>query len=262
MAEKTEHRPTARVLNILELLASSPEGLTLTEIAEAIDAPKSTISPFIHTMTQRKFIFQNKNTNKYNIGIASFCVGASYTNNMSALEFIKSEMKYIVKETNEICQMGILDKGQVLYIAKVDSESPIRIISSVGKRLPAYCTALGKAMLSNIKIEDIKKLYPKGLTAFTSKTITDFNELEKQLKEIKNTSIAYEFGEINEPSYCLSTPLMKNNDILAAISVSVPSFRMTKEKNDLIKKLLLESKAKIETYFREHDIDKNNLTIS
>ena len=165
-------------------------------------------------------------------------------------------------ETNEICQMGILDKGQVLYIAKVDSESPIRIISSVGKRLPAYCTALGKAMLSNTKIEDIKKLYPNGLTPFTSKTITDFNELEKQLKEIKNTSIAYEFGEINEPSYCLSTPLMKNDDILAAISVSVPSFRMTKEKNDLIKKLLLESKIKIETYFREHDIDKNNLTIS
>lgn len=262
MAEKIEHRPTARVLNILELLASSTEGLTLTEIAEAIDAPKSSILPFIHTMAQRKFIFQNKNTNKYSIGIASFCVGSSYSNNMSALEFIKSEMRYIVKKTNEICQMGILDKGQVLYIAKVDSENPIRIISSVGKRLPAYCTALGKAMLCNTTIEDIKKLYPKGLIPFTSKTVTSFEELEKQLEEVRKTNIAYEFGEINEPSYCLSTPLTKDGDILAAISVSIPSFRMTEEKNELIKSLLLSSKMKIETYFREHNVDKNNLTIS
>lgn len=262
MTEKKEHRPTARVLNILEVLASSSEGLTLTEIAEAINAPKSSILPFIHTLAQRKFIFQNKNTNKYSIGIASFCVGASYTNNMNALEFIKSEMRYIVKKTNEICQVGILDKGQVLYIAKVDSENPIRIISSVGKRLPAYCTALGKAMLSNLSIEDIKKLYPNGLIPFTPKTITNFEELEKQLEDVRKTNIAYEFGEINEPSYCLSTPLVKGGDILAAISVSVPYFRMTKEKNELIQALLLESKIKIETYFREHNIDKNNLTLS
>ena len=59
---KTEHRPTARVLNILELLAANQEGLTLTEIAEAIDAPKSSILPLIHTMAQRKFIFLDVHT--------------------------------------------------------------------------------------------------------------------------------------------------------------------------------------------------------
>lgn len=262
MAEKTEHRPTARVLNILELLAATPEGLTLTEIAEAIDAPKSSILPFIHTLAQRKFIFQDKNTNKYSIGIASFCVGSAYTSNMNALEFIKSEMKYIVKKTNEICQMGIMDRGQVLYVAKVDSDDPIRIISSVGKRIPAYCTALGKAMLCQMKKEQLMELYPEGLIPFTSKTITDFDELEKQLEKVRETNIATEFGEANESTYCFSTPLVKDGIIIAAFSISVPFFRMTEEKNQLIRTLLLESKAKIETYFREHDIDKTHLTLS
>lgn len=257
MTIKIEHRPTARVLNILEALVSSPKGLTLTEIAEAVDAPKSSMFPFIHTLAQRKFIYLDEKTHKYSIGIAAFCVGAAYTGNMNTLEFIKIEMKNIVNEVNEICQMGIIDKGEVLYIAKVDSDNPIRIISSVGKRLPAYCTALGKAMLSQYNIEELKKIYPKGLKAYTEKTVSNLNVLESQLKEIRKTNIAFEEGEINEPSYCFATPLYKDGRILASISVSVPSFRMTEEKNELIKRMLLEAKAKIETFFKENDIEEN-----
>ncbi|CAK7055497.1 MULTISPECIES: IclR family transcriptional regulator [Fusobacterium] len=259
---KIEHRPTARVLNILELLAANQEGLTLTEIAEAIDAPKSSVLPLIHTMAQRKFIFFDVHTYKYSIGIGSFCVGSAYTSNMNALQFIKSEMKYIVKKTNEICQMGIFDRGQVLYVAKVDSDDPIRIISYVGKRLPAYCTALGKALLCQKNIKELKKLYPDGLKKYTPNTITDFEVLADQLKEIKQTMIATENGEVNEQSDCISVPLFKGDDILAAISVSVPSFRMTEEKTELIKSMLLETKTKIETFFREHDIDSTQLTLS
>lgn len=259
---KTEHRPTSRVLDILELLANNQEGLSLTEIAEAIDAPKSSILPLMHTMAQRKFIFFNAHTYKYSIGIGSFCVGSAYTSNMNALQFIKSEMKYIVKKTNEICQMGIFDRGQVLYVAKVDSDDPIRIISYVGKRLPAYCTALGKALLCQKNIDDLRELYPDGLKEYTPNTITDFEVLAEQLKVVRKTMVATENGEANEQSYCLSVPLFKGDDILAAISVSIPLFRMTDEKTELIKSLLLETKVKIETFFREHDIDSTQLTLS
>ncbi|MDR3259461.1 MAG: IclR family transcriptional regulator [Fusobacteriaceae bacterium] len=259
---KTEHRPTGRVLNILELLAANQDGMTLTEISEAIKAPKSSILPLIHTMAQRKFIFFDAHTYRYSIGIGTFCVGSAYTSNMNALQFIKAEMKYIVMKTNEICQVGIFDRGQILYVAKVDSDEPIRIVSYVGKRLPAYCTALGKTFLCQKTLKEIKTLYPEGLKAYTTKTITDFDVLYKQLKEIRKTMIATEDGEVNEQSGCISVPLFKGEDILAAISVSVPSFRMTNEKTELIKKLLLETKTKIETFFREHDVDSKQLTIS
>jgi DNA-binding IclR family transcriptional regulator len=111
-------------------------------------------------------------------------------------------------------------------------------------------------------LKELKTLYPDGLKAYTSRTITDFDVLYKQLKEIRKTMIATEDGEVNEQSGCISVPLFKGEDILAAISVSVPSFRMTDEKTELIKKLLLESKAKIETFFREHDVDSMQLTFS
>ena len=178
--KNTEHNPTLRVLNILETLASNPEGLTLTQIAEVINSPKSTILPIIHTMANKKFIFFNEKTYTYTIGINSFCVGSSYTSNTNALQFIKSEMEYVVKKTDEICQMGILEGGDVLYVAKVDSTNPIRILSSVGKKLPAYCTALGKAMLFNFSKEELNNFYPNGLKAYTKNTITYFEDFYKK----------------------------------------------------------------------------------
>lgn len=258
--KETEHRPTARVLEILELLATNPDGLTLTEIAGAINAPKSSIFPVIHTMAQRKFIFANDNNSKYTIAITAFCVGSAYTSNMNALQFIQSEMKYIVERGGEICQLGILDRDMVLYVAKADSDEAIRLVSYVGKRLPLYCTALGKILISRKNIGEIKALYPNGLKAFTKNTITDFNVLEETLLRIRETNIAYEQEEVTEHIYCVSVPLVKGDDIVAGLSVSIPSFRMEAQKSELIKSLLLESRSRIETFFREKDIDVNNLT--
>lgn len=257
----TEHNPTLRVLNILEVLASNPKGLTLTEISELINSPKSTILPIIHTLANRKFIFFNKDTYTYTIGINLFCIGSSYTSNMTALDFIKSEMEYVVKQTDEICQLGILQGCDVLYVAKVDSTNPIRILSSVGKKLPAYCTALGKAMICNIDRDSLYKLYPNGLKPFTENTVTDFEQLYQQLQTIKHTNVAFEYGEINDQSSCISVPLKNDDKTIAAISVSTPSFRLTPQKRDQIIQCLLDAKHKIELFFKEHDITDSQLIL-
>ncbi|MGN9163993.1 IclR family transcriptional regulator [Tissierellaceae bacterium HCP3S3_D8] len=254
--KKMQHKPTERVLNILELLASNPEGLSLTEISNSIQSPKSTIHPILQTMAQRKFIYLNKNISKYTIGIASYCVGASYSNEMNVLDFIKSQMQYIVDHSDEICQLGILDRGEVLYIAKVDSDNPIRLMSSVGKRLPAYCTALGKALLIGKDIEEIKDLYPNGLESYTDNTITDFNVLYKEIIDCRKNNFALEKSEINNYSSCIAVPLINKSRVIAALSVSIPTFRESDEKFELAKNLLLDAKSKIETFFYDNHIDE------
>ena len=245
--KKNEHRPTERVLDILEVLSSNTEGLTLTEIATAIEAPKSSILPVVHTMCSRKFIFMDKNTSKYTIGISSYYIGKSYSSSKNVLEFIKSEMRYIVKKSGEICQLGILDGNKVLYIEKVDSDEPIRLISSIGKRLPAYCTSIGKSLLINKTLNELK--------AFTQNTITDFEKLEKELIEAKTNGYAIEKSEINDYTSCISIPLLKDSKAIASLSVSIPTFRFSDEKFELIKNILLEVRFKIETFFKENDID-------
>ncbi len=128
------HRPTARILDILEALAESENGYTLTEIADAINAPKSSIFPIVHTLNARKYITIDKNTSKYSIGIRSYTLGSSFFEKRTIFNYIIDEMTNIVNSCSETCQLGILDNNEVLYIGKVDSPEPIRLISYVGEK--------------------------------------------------------------------------------------------------------------------------------
>lgn len=125
----TQHKPTLRVLDILQSLASTEdEGLTLTEIATQIQVPKSTIIPIIHTLRDHKFIEQ-KNDKRYILGINMFLIGSASQKNITVLNIFKAEMKKIVAQTVEVCQLGVLVDGDVLYLAKEDSPEPIRLVS-------------------------------------------------------------------------------------------------------------------------------------
>jgi DNA-binding IclR family transcriptional regulator len=241
-------------------LAARAEGLTLTEIADGIGSSKSTLLPVVHTLAHRNFILFDKKNYRYSIGIAAYCAGAAYTNGRTAFQFIKTIMEDIAANSGEICQMGVLVEGQILYVAKVDSDQPVRIASQIGTQLPAYCTALGKAILASKSMDEIRALYPSGLTPrLTPNTVKDFAVLEKQLRKAKTNGIAYECGEVIEQTECFAVPLYRQNLIFAALSVSIPVFRATDEKKEHIVSLLKEARAKIESYLNTNDIEIDSL---
>ena len=250
-----EHRPTERVLDILELLSTNPNGMTLSELSRALSAPKSSIMPLVHTMAARKFIHMHSDTSKYSIGIAAYSVGASYTNSMNALQFIQDEMKYIVSQSNETCQLGIQNKKNLLYIAKEDSPQPLRLVSYVGKQLPLYCTAIGRAILAEKPEEEVRSLYPDGLTAFTEHTITDWDELLLELKKTRERGYSMEHEESTPLVNCVGIPLSRHEKIIAALSVSIPTFRFSEEKLQFVIELLKNSKAKLEEYFKSCNVE-------
>jgi DNA-binding IclR family transcriptional regulator len=258
----TEHQPTTRVVDIIELLGTSAEGLTLTEIANGISASKSTLLPVVRTLARRNFILFDKNTYRYSTGLALYCASASYANGRTAFRFIRTVMEDIVRRSGEICQMGVLEKGQILYVAKVDSDQPVRIASHVGKRLPAYATALGKALLASKTLPEIQDLYPKGMPPCTPKTVTDFAALARQLHQVNIQGHAYECGEMIEQTECFAVPLRKRDMAFAALSVSIPVFRSTDGKKDLIRSLLKESQDKIESYLNARDIEIDSFLVN
>ena len=251
---KTEHKPTLRVLDILKYLSIQPDGLTLTEISEKMQSPKSTIVPILHTMTENNFIEYDDALRKYSIGLNTCVIGNTYLQNHSMIDIIHNEIYNIVKQSNEICQLGILEGKEVLYMAKVDSPNPIRLMSSIGSRLPAYATSLGKSLLSLYTLDELKHLYPNDLKPLTKNTITSIDELFNQLQIVKNTSIAIERSETHPDISCISTPLIKDNKVIAAISVSIPNFRYNDEKEQQISNILLESKTRLEKILKRNDI--------
>ncbi len=251
---KSLHNPTLRVIKILEALDKSLEGLTLSELAGKTNTPKSTISPIIQTLLCKDYIELDKGAYKYQIGMKSFLLGLSHRSSNS-IDILKKEMEDIVDACNEVCQLGILVDFDVFYLAKVDSEQPINLVSSVGKKLPAYATALGKALLSGYSDEEIKNYYLDKMKPITDKTIIDINMLLEQIDQIRKGDLSYEFEEVNKDTGCLAIPLKKKDKVIASVSVSFPLYRASKGKLELIKKVLREKRTIMEQLINQLDLE-------
>lgn len=239
------HRATARVLDILECLAGASDGMTLTELAQALEAPKSSLFPIVHTLQQRQYVQQRFGTTRYVIGPSSLVLGTAYVFNNGIVAYT-DVIRQVVAACQETCQFGVLDHGNVLYIAKEDSPEAIRMISRVGNRLPANATAIGKALLSGLTNAEVRALYANGLPRLTAHTITDMSVLLSQLNDIRNGGIASELEESTPQLACWALPLYRGGSVFAAISVSVPLFRCKPEKIELICQSLQQAKIKME----------------
>jgi DNA-binding IclR family transcriptional regulator len=245
------HRPTSRVLDILEALVSSEEGLSLSQIAEAVDAPKSSLFPYVHTLSDRRYIEQNRENGKYRISLNAFALAASYQETHGLYRLVTEAMRRVVEECSEVCQLGILEGPMVLYIGKADAPEMIRLVSHIGKRLPASCTALGKALLCEYSEDELRVLYNGELPALTDRSIRDFAVLAAQGKAIREGGFAREEGESHEHIVCYALPLFFRGKVNAALSVSIPVFRSTEEKGRTICQSLSRARAFIERCMEE-----------
>lgn len=249
-----QHRSTTRALDILQMVASSLDGFTLTEMAEQLDAPRSSLFPIIHTLADRGFIMQDPKSMKYSIGIQAYAVGSAYLGTNDAYGMIYNEMERIADTCKETCQLGILDGDQVLYIGKVDSGEVIRLSSHVGKRLPVHCTALGKALASRMSYAELRALCKEPLVRRTEHTITDLSVLYEQLQQVQIDGLASDRQETQENVQCLAIPLFHHGKPAFAISVSVPLFRFTGEKEQLARSCLLDAKQRLEAALEQMQI--------
>lgn len=247
------HRSTERVLNVLELLSQDDSvAYTLAEIATALDAPKSSLFPLIHTLANRGYISYDKSTCRYHLGFKAFEVGMKYANHTGSYDDILSEMQNIVKICSESCNFAELKDGDAFCLMKVDSPEAIRMFSAPGRRMPAYSTAIGKALIAEKTREEIMKLYPEGLIPVTEKTIQDIDILIEQLEEVRNTGVAMESEENALMIRCIAVPVKRAGTTVAALSVAVPIFRYTEEKEALIISLLNKARQRVEMLIKSN----------
>lgn len=245
------HRSTERVLDILELLSQN-KSYTLGEMASELDAPKSSLFPLVHTLTKRGYVSRDNNSNRYHLGFKTFEVGMKYANHTGIYDDILSFMQNIVKVCSESCNYAELIEGDAFCLMKVDSPEAIRMFSAPGRRMPAYSTAIGKVLIADKSRKEIEALYPAGLTPVTKNTILDLDFLMEQLKEVRKNEIATEIEENALMIRCIAVPIKRVGDTVAGLSVAVPTFRYTEEKETLIINLLNEARSKIQLLIKNN----------
>lgn len=240
-----EHKPTLRTISVLERISAGNNKYTLSELSRSLNIPASTLLPIVRTLREHQYLNFDEISQTYSIGIRLFEI-ATRLQDTDFYAQLTGIMQTIVDGCSETCHFGILSGGDVLYLAKVDSPQPIRMFSMTGRRLPAYGTGVGKALLRDYTPEQLRALYPKGLVPLTPKTITDFDVFYAQLQDIKKNTFAYENEESNENIRCIAIPLSCNGMVIASLSVAIPVFRYSEEKREIIERLLKEASVFVE----------------
>lgn len=227
------HKPTQRVLQILELLGTEDKPLRLAQISRALDIPKSTLLPILQTMTQSQYLAKD-GADCYCLGVALHSAAAAAGRRYSPAKWIKACLRELVEEFQETCYYGVLDGSRVLYLEKVESPQPLGMLTTIGHRLPAYATGIGKALLTDHGPGQLKELYPDGLAPLTEKTVSNIQALSWQLEEAKKDGYAWEIEESTDHIRCFAVPVRIQGKITGAISMAIPLFRYQEEKKEEI----------------------------
>lgn len=244
----SQHKTTARILDILELVCSEHEGVSFSDISRNLDIPKSSLHPLIMTLCQRKYLKFIKNEQKYHIGENLFVLGNKYIDSVDILDEIKKVLADISSVVLETVYLGVLSGSDVLYLAKSESNnSNIRLVSLIGYKMAAYGVGFGKALLSQFSLEELKQIYPNGIKPITSHTVSNVEKLYEQCEIVRKTGFAYEVEESTEYVRCIAIPIICQGRYLAGVSVAIPVFRFDENKKNLVENELKKAKIKIET---------------
>lgn len=217
-----------RALDILELFLDRPT-LSAPEITERLQLPRTTVHELVTTLAERAYLIPVPGQpTRYRLGMRLFQLGSVFADRLDLAHEAREAAQRVAAECDETVHVAVLDGTDVVYIAKADSTHPVRMVSAVGRRLPAHCTGVGKMLLSGLSTDALDTAYPldRELPAMTDHSVASPVRLRAHLDEIRREGLSYDECESNEAVFCVAAPVYDHtDDMVAGMSISVPSIR-------------------------------------
>ena len=218
---------------ILESFSQRHPERGVTEIAEFLGLHKSTVHGILMTLENRGFIEKSPQSGKYRLGLRLLDLGTMKRESLEVVKIAHPILVDLAEKTQETVHLAIYDHGDVVYIDKIEPHNAVKIISYIGKRNPVYCTGVGKCLLAYQDENEVQRIIQKGLTRMTPFTITEEKNLMEELLTVRREGIAFDREEIDIGIVCAASPVRDyKGRVIAAVSVSAPTFRIAKENLD------------------------------
>jgi len=201
---KAGSRSVLRAVDILELLASEQRLLGLAQIANDLGIPKTSCLVLLRALDTRGFVKRNED-GLYGLGLRSFEVGAAYLRDVTPVSATAGALVALAQQLEMTSHFAVLVEDDVVYLAKQDPPgSGVRLASSLGARLPAWTTAVGRAQL-----------------AFSSSHgHTPTEEEAMKLEEVRRLGYAVDNGGTAIGICCVAAPVFGVNGCCGAMGVS------------------------------------------
>ncbi|WP_414449504.1 IclR family transcriptional regulator [Burkholderia sp. 22PA0099] len=215
----------ARVHDILDALKATRRPTSAKDLLTLTGMPRSTLYLTLDALERRQWLV--KSGDGYAIGVALFEIGSTYLLADFTLDAFRREAAWFVAKHNEAVQMAVLDRAEVVYLAREDPSRAVRLVSDIGSRLPAHCSALGKALLASLSDETAQMIVPPRLRALTEHSLSKRADLIAALAEVRERGYAIEREEACTGLACLAVFVgVSQAGKRIAVSTSVPVDRL------------------------------------
>lgn len=220
-------RAVTRALDLLIELSTWDRPATLTELSRRVDLHPTTVLRLLDSLRSRGFVHQSADR-AYVLGAQNFELGSAYLRNVSVWSLANQLADELSAATGETASVGVLDSGQILYIAIARGQQDLGIASAPGTRHPAYCTSLGKAILADLPGEQVLDILRKDPpTRLTPATLASIPALQRDLALTRRRGFSIDNEERTPGVLCIGAALRDHKgDPVGALSISGPAGRM------------------------------------
>lgn len=239
-----------RGLRVMEILSTCPAGLTLSEVAREAGLTRAGARRFLHTLVTTGYA--SETGRRFRLTPRLLSMARTFVGGASLWRFAEPFMQDVSDRLNESCSAAVLSGEDVVYVARVAGQRIMSVGLQVGTRLPAYCTSMGRVLLSDLDETDLLRFLENAtLEKRTPETVTQPDRLFHIIGNAGRNGYSVVDEELETGLCSIAVPVRDTTGrIVAAVNVSTQAGRRTHEdlQNEVLP-ILSAAAAHIETYF-------------
>ena len=238
-----------KALNLLQEVCVAEVPLRFADLVEKTDLPKATAHRILMSLTEKGLVRFDEFTQLYHPGYGLLELAHQAWAKIDIRDIAADQIKYLWDETGETIHLAVLDRGDVIYIDKLESQKSLRLFSAVGKKGPAYCTGVGKAMLAFLSEDQlVAAIKEQSFTKHTDTTLINEQMLRDDLIKIRESRVSLDLEEHEEGIQCAASVILNHrNEPIAALSITAPKFRVDDARFQHFQTLVKEACMKVST---------------
>lgn len=213
-----------RAFSVLRCLSGGAAGVT--DVAERVDLPKSTVSRLLATLESLGVVEQAHSGGPYRLGQQLVEIAAAALPGRSLIDAARPHLVELTRLTGEASSVSTLEQRRVLYLDQVDSDNAVQVRDWSGVRIPLHVVSSGLAMLAFAGPEAIDRYLDRPLERFTPRSIVEHGEVRERLRHIAVLGWCWVVDEYEEGISSVAAPIRdQTGSVVAAVHAHGPSYR-------------------------------------
>ena len=225
----------ARVGQLFRALEAEPLGLTLTELANRLELPRSTVHRLVGALATEGLVTNSVATGQVRIGPELIRIASAAR--LDLRQQVEPLMRGIFDAIGETVDCSVLEAGQLRVVEVIPTQHQLRVVAEVGAVFPLHCSSKGKAVLALLPDDEIEALVPRTLHRFTPQTITTRSRLLQEIAEVRQRGVALDVEEHTLGVCAAAIGARDAYGSVFAISVPAPTLRFQGERDALVETL-------------------------